>query len=118
MSESVTVGKMSVLARCRIGYRWFICIPVLAFVLMGLLFLPLLGFEYDEVMFAPLIFHPERSLFAAHLFHHVVPLMQMSYIGRSESLAVLAVAETGASGGLCGPVANAAARGYHDPDPC
>ena len=48
---------------------------------MGLLFLPLLGFEYDEVMFVPLIFHPERSLFAARISHHLVLLMQMSYIG-------------------------------------
>lgn len=81
MQELASQKKTRVAARSRIGFRFCISVTVLGFILMGLLFLPRLGFEYDEVMFVPLIFHPERSLFAARISHHLVPLMQMSYIG-------------------------------------
>lgn len=81
MPEPGVVETTSAPVRSRIGFWLPISVTVLGFVLMGLVFLPQLGFEYDEVMFVPLIFHPERSLFAARIFHHAVPLMQMSYIG-------------------------------------
>ena len=81
MPEVSAVEKTRAPVRSVVAFRYSIFVTVLAFVLMGLLFLPRLGFEYDEVMFAPLIFHPERSLFAARISHHLVPLMQMSYIG-------------------------------------
>src|SRR4051812_4395697 len=63
------------------GFWFALSVTLLGFFLMGLAFLPRLGFEYDEVMFVPLIFHPDRSLFVARIWHHFVPLMQMSYIG-------------------------------------
>ncbi len=67
--------------RHRIGPRFAIALAVFGFFAIGLVFLPRLGFEYDEVMFASLIFHPSKSLFAARISHHFVPLMEMSYIG-------------------------------------
>ena len=68
-------------SRAFAGFWFALSVTMLGFFLMGLVFLPRLGFEYDEVMFVPLIFHPEKSLFAARIWHHFVPLMQMSYIG-------------------------------------
>src|SRR3954451_6365642 len=81
MQEVAGIAKPRELVRNRVGFRLAVSIAVLGFFLMGLLFLPYLGFEYDEVMFVPLIFHPSKSLFAARISHRFIPLMQMSYIG-------------------------------------
>lgn len=54
---------------------------LVAFFVIGLLFLPRLGLEYDEVGFLRIIFHPETALFSARIAHHLYPLMEMSYVG-------------------------------------
>jgi hypothetical protein len=77
----VALTKLIAGAPYRVGPRLAIAMAALCFFLLGLLFLPYLGFEYDEVAFVPLIFHPNRSLFAARIFHRFIPLMQMSYAG-------------------------------------
>ncbi|MFL6447488.1 MAG: hypothetical protein ACJ746_07335 [Bryobacteraceae bacterium] len=81
MREVAAVVKPRTLARYPVGFWFAIAVTVLGFFLLGLLFLPYLGFEYDEVMFVPMIFHPSKSLFAAPISHHFIPVMEMSYIG-------------------------------------
>ncbi len=55
------------------GPRFAVAFAALCFLLMGLLFLPRLGFEYDEVMFVTMIFHPSKSAFAARIAHRFIP---------------------------------------------
>ena len=61
--------------------RIILLLLALLFLCLGIVFLPLLGFEYDEVVFIQPLFHPAQSFASIQLFHHVIPLMQMSYAG-------------------------------------
>lgn len=60
-------------------------LPLLFFCL-GLPFLPLVGLQEDEVLFATAVFHaPTSKVFEAHLFHREIPLMLLSYLGAVKS---------------------------------
>src|ERR1700734_4433533 len=66
--------------------RWPAAILPLLFFCLGLVFLPLVGIQDDEVFFANAIFHlPSAAAFDAHIFHQQIPLMQLSYLGALKS---------------------------------
>jgi hypothetical protein len=58
----------------------------LAFLLMGCAFIPQLGIENDEALFASGIFKPYSVSFVMKLTHARIPLMLMSYLGALKSL--------------------------------
>src|SRR5438132_761493 len=53
----------------------------LVFVLAGQIFIPLLGIEDDESLFAAPLLRPKAWVFALKIGHGRVPLMIMTYIG-------------------------------------
>ncbi len=55
------------------------------FVLVGLAFIPLTGFQSDEVMFAYVLWHPEAALADLAIRHHILPSMMLSYLGAFKS---------------------------------
>src|SRR5262245_12811903 len=55
------------------------------FFLAGQFFIPLLGIEDDEALFASPILPPKTSEFAVHIGHSNVGLMLMSYLGTLKS---------------------------------
>lgn len=72
--------------------RWFtttlpLIFPPLVFFSLGLPFLPLVGIQDDEVLFAAPVFHvPSSTVFDALVFHRQIPLMLLSYLGAVKSL--------------------------------
>ncbi len=81
MAEIAATPKPRVPFPYRLGFGFAISLTVLVFLVMGLLLLPHLGFEYDEVTFCQLVFHPSKSFFAARISHRFIPVMEMSYVG-------------------------------------
>ncbi|MBV9768652.1 MAG: hypothetical protein JOZ32_03700 [Bryobacterales bacterium] len=71
----------------RFNVRWWpSAILPLLFSGIGLAFLPLVGTQDDEVLFATAIFHvPAKSIFTAHVFDSEIPLMLLSYLGALKS---------------------------------
>src|ERR1700678_3602249 len=66
--------------------RWWVAILPLLFFCLGLAFLPLVGIQDDEVLFATAVFHlPGATVFHARVFHHQLPLMLLSYLGALKS---------------------------------
>jgi 4-amino-4-deoxy-L-arabinose transferase-like glycosyltransferase len=57
---------------------WLACI---FFFLAGLIFVPLLGIEDDESLFAQAIYPPRGELYSLRIGHSRFPLMLMSYLG-------------------------------------
>jgi len=53
----------------------------LLFLAAGFLFVPLAGFQTDEVMFAAGIYDPASIPYSAWVFHRKLPLMLMPYMG-------------------------------------
>ena len=51
------------------------------FFIAGLIFLPLLGIEDDESLFAQAIYPPRGELYSLRIGHSHLPLMLMSYLG-------------------------------------
>ena len=63
-------------------------IPLIAcglFVLAGLAFLPLLGIESDEALFAIVFFKPQGGGYVYRIAHAELPLMILSYLGTLKS---------------------------------
>lgn len=73
-------------APLRISY-WSIAslLSLVLFLLCGLLLLPLVGFQTDEVMYVYNWWHPEQALSTIDLRHHQFPAMMMSYLGAFKS---------------------------------
>jgi hypothetical protein len=66
--------------------RWPAAILPLLFFCLGLAFLPLVGIQDDEVLFATAVFHvPTSTVFDTHVFHREIPLMLLSYLGALKS---------------------------------
>src|SRR3984885_11852755 len=66
--------------------RWPATVLPLLFFCLGLAFLPLVGIQYDEVLFGTPGFHVSGTpLFDTHVFHLEVPLMLRSYLGALKS---------------------------------
>src|SRR5262249_48478026 len=61
---------------------WILCI---FFVLAGNLFIPYLGIENDEALFAQGLYHPRGELYSLHIGRSHVPIMLMSYVGALKS---------------------------------
>ena len=55
------------------------------FVFLGIILIPYNGLETDEVLFAQPLYGLINPTFAIRVFHHLVPLMLMSYIGALKS---------------------------------
>ena len=51
------------------------------FFLAGLPFLPHLGIQNDEAIFASVLYQPRAAAFLLHIGHYRLPLMLMSYLG-------------------------------------
>jgi 4-amino-4-deoxy-L-arabinose transferase-like glycosyltransferase len=63
-------------------------LPLIAcslFVLAGLAFLPLLGIESDEALFATVFFRPRGGVYVYRIGHWELPLMILSYLGTFKS---------------------------------
>src|SRR5580698_3792299 len=56
-------------------------VGAIAFLLLGLCFVPFAGIQTDEALFAAPLFRAWR-FFSIRLFHHQVPVMELSYIGQ------------------------------------
>lgn len=63
----------------------FACIACTYFYLAGLAFIPHIGIEGDETLFAAGIYRPRGELFAIHIGQSHVPIMLMSYVGALKS---------------------------------
>jgi hypothetical protein len=55
-------------------------VGAIAFLLLGLCFVPFAGIQTDEALFAAPLFRAWR-FFSIRLFHHQVPVMELSYLG-------------------------------------
>jgi hypothetical protein len=67
-------------------FRWPATLLPLLFLSLGLAFLPLVGIQDDEALFALAIYHvPGSTLFRARVFQHEIPLMMRSYLGTLKS---------------------------------
>ena len=58
----------------------------LLFVFLGFLFIPYAGLQADEMAFAGPLHGANAGIFATHLLHHTIPLMQVSYMGALKTL--------------------------------
>jgi len=58
----------------------------LLFLLTGLPFVPLLGIQNDEALFAAALLPPRGEIYTLHVGTHALPLMLMSYVGTLKSL--------------------------------
>ena len=58
----------------------------LFFFLAGRAFLPHLGIQNDEALFASVLYQPRAAAFMLHIGHSRVPLMLMSYLGTLKAL--------------------------------
>ncbi len=56
-----------------------------AFFVLSIAFLPLLGIQNDESLFASVVYGPIAREFRLRAFHHDVPLMVMTYLGALKS---------------------------------
>ena len=56
-------------------------VACLFFLLAGWAFLPRLGIQNDEALFASILYQPRAAEFMLHIGRHQVPLMLMSYLG-------------------------------------
>ena len=63
---------------------WIACI---FFFFAGLLFIPLLGIENDEALFAQGLYHPRAEMYGIHIGKSQIPIMLMSYVGALKSWA-------------------------------
>ena len=63
----------------------FACIACAYFYLAGLVFIPHIGIEGDETLFAAGLYRPRGELFALHIGQSHVPIMLMSYVGALKS---------------------------------
>jgi hypothetical protein len=61
------------------------CIACTYFFFAGLAFIPHIGIEGDETLFAAGIYRPRGELFALHIGQGQVPIMLMSYLGALKS---------------------------------
>jgi hypothetical protein len=68
----------------RLFWLWA-TVPAIFFLVAGLLFIPLAGFEADEVMFVDALWHPQSIRATCSVFHHRFPCMLMSYLGALKS---------------------------------
>jgi Dolichyl-phosphate-mannose-protein mannosyltransferase len=55
------------------------------FLLAGLAFIPRLGIQNDEALFAHAVYEPKECLFAIRIGHSTFPLMELSYLGTLKS---------------------------------
>jgi 4-amino-4-deoxy-L-arabinose transferase-like glycosyltransferase len=62
-----------------------VSLGILVFLVSGILLLPLLGFEADELMYVYNLWHPSSSVAWFSFFHHLMPSMLMSYVGALKS---------------------------------
>ncbi|MEO7145921.1 MAG: glycosyltransferase family 39 protein, partial [Bryobacteraceae bacterium] len=53
----------------------------LFFIAVGIVFIPYAGIQNDEALFANPMYSPRNALFWLSIFHHLVPVMQLSYVG-------------------------------------
>lgn len=51
------------------------------FILHGITLIPYLGIQNDEALIAGALYDPGRSISVLSIFHHKIPMMQMSYLG-------------------------------------
>jgi 4-amino-4-deoxy-L-arabinose transferase-like glycosyltransferase len=58
----------------------------LLFVFLGIVLIPYAGLQADEMIFAGPLQGANAGVFAIHLLHHAIPLMQMSYLGALKTL--------------------------------
>ena len=65
--------------------RWPRFLLPLAFFILGLAFVPLLGLQEDELYFANGIFHLPPDIFSTHVFHHEIRWMLLPYLGALKS---------------------------------
>ena len=66
----------------------FLCVcslVVAVFLSLGLLLIPLLGLQTDEVMFIHALWVPKGGVAWFSFFHHYYPSMMMSYLGALKS---------------------------------
>ncbi len=64
---------------------WLSWIACAFFFLAGLTYIPLIGIEGDETLFAVGIYQPRGELFTLRVGHSHVPIMLMSYVGALKS---------------------------------
>jgi hypothetical protein len=64
---------------------WFCLAISIFFLLAGLAFIPRLGIQNDEALFAHAIYQPKDCLFRVRLGHSTFPLMELSYLGTLKS---------------------------------
>ena len=57
---------------------WISC---LFFIAAGSIFIPLIGLQYDEALFAEAIYHPRAEFHYIQLGHSRIPTMIMTYVG-------------------------------------
>jgi hypothetical protein len=68
-------------------FWWHAAVLPLLFFCLGLLLLPLMGLQDDEVYFGIAVYHlPSATVFDTHIFNHEIPLMMLSYLGALKSL--------------------------------
>lgn len=60
---------------------WYALVPALLFLPVALLFVPKLGLQYDESLFAWPLFRRDTAAASLHLGRTQIPLMLMSYLG-------------------------------------
>jgi hypothetical protein len=66
--------------------KWAYAILPLLFFGVGLVFLPLVGIQADEVFFATAVYRlPGSTVFGVPVFHGEIPLMLLSYLGALKS---------------------------------
>lgn len=58
----------------------------LLFLCLGFILIPYAGLQADEVLFTGPLHGAATEVFAAHLLHHKIPLMQLSYLGALKTL--------------------------------
>ena len=58
----------------------------LLFVFLGILLIPYAGLQADEMIFVGPLYGANNGIFATHLLHHTIPLMQLSYLGALKTL--------------------------------
>ncbi len=58
----------------------------LLFVFLGFLLIPYAGLQADEMIFAGPLHGANAGIFAAHILHRTIPLMQLSYLGSLKTL--------------------------------
>ena len=64
---------------------WFCLAISIFFLLAGLAFIPRLGIQNDEALFAHAIYEPKNCLFVVRIGHSTFPLMELTYLGTLKS---------------------------------